>query len=418
MTAATPLPGSIDLSAVRSDTPGCAEVIHFNNAGAALPPKVVTDAVLQYTAHEALIGGYEAAEEAAAEIRSTSDALAALLGARADQIALIENATRAWDMAFYGLPLERGDRILTCRSEYASNFLAYLQVSRRRGVLVEVIPDNEYGEVDTDAAARLLDEDVKLISITHVPTHSGLVNPAATIGRLARSAGCYYLLDACQSVGQMPIDVAAIGCDFLSSTGRKFLRGPRGTGFLYASDRALSEVEPPFIDGHAATWTAADAFELRSDARRFENWEFNCATRIGLGIAVRYAARLGLESIWQRVQSLAALLRARLAEIPGVTVCDRGRVQCAIVSFLCQGIGPEAVKAALARKRINLSVSDAAWTRIDMDARGIPALVRASVHYYNSEEEVDAFATALAALLSGGGASSPQPPHSAKSIAE
>jgi selenocysteine lyase/cysteine desulfurase len=397
----------IDLSAVRADTPGCAEVIHFNNAGAALPPKVVTDAVLEYTAHEALIGGYEAADAAAAEIRATYDALAALLGARPHQIALIENATRAWDMAFYGLPLEKGDRILTCRAEYSSNFLAYLQVSRRRGVVVDVIPDNEFGEVDADAAARLLDEDVKLISITHVPTHGGLVNPAAAIGQLARSAGCYYLLDACQSVGQMPIDVAAIGCDFLSSTGRKFLRGPRGTGFLYASDRALSEVEPPFIDGHAATWTGADTFELRRDARRFENWEFNCATRIGLGVAARYATRLGLESIWQRVQSLASGLRARLTRIPGVEVCDRGRTQCAIVSFLCHGIHPEAVKAALAHERINVSVSDAAWTRIDMDARGLPALVRASVHYYNSEEEVDAFAAAVAAL-----------PRSAKSIAE
>jgi selenocysteine lyase/cysteine desulfurase len=380
------VPAGIDLAAVRADTPGCVAVIHFNNAGAALPPRVVTDAVLQYTAHEALIGGYEAAEAAASEIESTYAALATLLGARAHQIALIENATRAWDMAFYGLPLARGDRILTCRSEYASNYLAYLQVSRRRGVVIDVIPDNEYGEIDTEAAARLLDEDVKLISISHVPTSGGLVNPAAAIGQLARSAGCYYLLDACQSVGQMPLDVAAIGCDFLSSTGRKFLRGPRGTGFLYASERALSEVEPPFIDGHAATWTAADTFEL--------------------GVAVRYASRLGLESIWQRVRSLAARLRARLTQIPGVQLCDRGRTQCGIVSFLCQGIGPEAVKAALARKRINVSVSDAAWTRIDMDARGIPALVRASVHYYNSEEEVDAFAAAVAALRSASGAAS------------
>lgn len=395
------VPG-IDLSAVRSDTPGCAQTIHFNNAGAALPPKSVTDAVLQYTAHEAMIGGYEAAEAADAEIRSTYDAIATLLGARADQIALIENATRAWDMAFYGLPLERGDRILTCRSEYASNYLAYLQVSRRRGVVVDVIPDNEYGEIDTDAAARLLDKDVKLISITHVPTNGGLVNPAAAIGQLARSAGCYYLLDACQSVGQMPMDIGAIGCDFLSSTGRKFLRGPRGTGFLYASDRALSEVEPPFIDGRAATWTTADTFEYRRDARRFENWEFNCATRIGLGVAARYAVRLGLESIWQRVKSLAALLRSHLAEIPGVTVCDRGQTQCGIVTFVCHSIGPETVKATLARQRINVSVSDAAWTRIDMDARGIRALVRASVHYYNSEDEVDAFAAALMHFKSGG----------------
>jgi cysteine desulfurase / selenocysteine lyase len=397
-------PRTIDLAVVRAATPGCAHVIHFNNAGAALPPTVVTEAVIGYTAREALIGGYEAAEAAAAGIRSTYDALATLLGARAHQIALIENATRAWDMAFYGLPLERGDRILTCRAEYASNYLAYLQVSRRRGVRIEVIPDNEYGEIDTDAAARLLDDDVKLISITHVPTSGGLVNPAEAIGRLARSAGCYYLLDACQSVGQMPIDVAAIGCDFLSSTGRKFLRGPRGTGFLYASERALSEIEPPFIDGRAATWTSADSFELRSDARRFENWEYNCATRIALGVAARYASALGLEAIWRRVQSLAARLRTRLAQIEGVQVCDRGRTQCAIVSFLCRSIDPEAVKEALARQRIHVSVSDAAWTRLDMDARGIPALVRASVHYYNSEEEVDVFAGAVAALAGARGA--------------
>jgi len=393
-------PRPIDVAAVRAATPGCAEVIHFNNAGAALPPKVVTDAVLGYTVREALIGGYEAQDAAAAEIAATYDALATLLGARPSQIALIENATRAWDMAFYGIPLERGDRILTCRSEYASNYLAYLQVSHRRGVRIDVIPDNEHGELDTEAAARLLDQDVKLISITHVPTNGGLVNPAAAIGQLARSAGCYYLLDACQSVGQMPIDAAAIGCDFLSSTGRKFLRGPRGTGFLYASERALAEVEPPFIDGRAATWTTANAFELRRDARRFENWEFNCATRIGLGTAARYATDLGLGAIWRRVQSLATRLRDRLAQIPGVQVCDQGSTRCGIVSFVCQGISPQVVKAALASQRINVSVSDAAWTRLDMDERGIPALIRASVHYYNTDEETDTFSAALAELRS------------------
>jgi cysteine desulfurase / selenocysteine lyase len=391
------VPRAIDVPAVRAATPGCAEVIHFNNAGAALPPKVVTDAVIGYTVREALIGGYEAQDAAAAEIAATYDALATLLGVRSSQIALIENATRAWDMAFYGIPLKRGDRILTCRSEYASNYLAYLQVSHRRGVHIDVIPDNEYGELDTEAAARLLDQDVKLISITHVPTNGGLVNPAMAVGQLARSAGCYYLLDACQSVGQMPIDAAAIGCDFLSSTGRKFLRGPRGTGFLYVSERALAEVEPPFIDGRAATWTTPNAFEFRRDARRFENWEFNCATRIGLGTAARYATDLGLGAIWQRVQSLAARLRDRLAQIPGVQVCDQGRIRCGIVSFVRQGISPKAVKAGLARERINVSVSDAAWTRLDMDERGIPALVRASVHYYNTDEEIDTFIDALAA---------------------
>ena len=390
---------AVDVAAARADTPGCSGAIHFNSAGAALPPKPVLNAVLEYTSREALVGGYEAAELAAAEIASTHDAIATLLGARPHQIALIENATRAWDMAFYGIPLSSGDRILTCRSEYASNYLAYLQVSRRRGVRIDVIPDNEHGELDIEAAARLLARDVKLISITHVPTNSGLVNPAEAMGSLARSSGCYYLLDACQSVGQVPLDVEAIGCDFLSATGRKFLRGPRGTGFLYASDRAIAEIEPPFIDGHAATWTTAQDFELRRDARRFENWEFNCATRVGLGVAARYANDIGLQPIWSRVRLLAQRLRKRLSPIAGLAVCDQGQTRCAIVSFVCAGISAEAVKAALAQQQIKVSVSDAAWTRIDMDGRGIPAVVRASVHYYNTEEEVDAFAAAVDRLV-------------------
>lgn len=380
---------TIDVAAARRDTPGCRHVNHLNNAGASLPPEPVVNAVLQYTTQESLRGGYELAEEFAAEIESTYAAMAALLGARASQIALIESATRAWDMAFYGLPLSRGDRILTCRSEYASNYLAYLQVSRQRGIRIDVIPDNEHGELDIAAAERLLDSDVRLISITHVPTSSGLVNPAHAVGRLAQAAGCYYLLDACQSAGQMPLDVQAIGCDFLSSTGRKFLRGPRGTGFLYVSDRALAEIEPPFIDGRAATWTAPEDYIWRTDARRFESWEANYATRIGLAVATRYAISLGIDAIWARLQLLSSRLREQLALLPGVAVRDRGSVLCAIVTFTCDGCSPDSVKTALAQRRINVSVADAAWTRLDMDGRGISAVVRASVHYYNTHEEID-----------------------------
>lgn len=394
-------PGKIDVSAVRRDTPGCLEVNHLNNAGAALPPQVVTDAVLAFTAREALLGGYECAEQAAGELESTYDAVAALVNARREQIALVENATRAWDMAFYGIPFRRGDRILTCRSEYASNYLAYLQASRRHGIHVDVIPDNEYGELDVAAAANMMDRRVKLISITHVPTNGGLVNPAREVGELARASGCYYLLDACQSVGQMPIDVAAIGCDFLSSTGRKFIRGPRGTGFLYASDRAIAEIEPPFIDGHAATWTSADSFVVRNDARRYENWEFNHATRLGLGAAARYALQIGMPSIWTRVRALATRLRSSLGAIDGARLCDQGRTRCAIVTFVCAGWPARAVKAYLQRRKINCEVSDASWTRIDMDSRGLTELVRASVHYYNTEGEIDALAEAVAALTKG-----------------
>ena len=390
---------AIDLAAARADTPGCAEVIHLNNAGAALPPKPVTESIIRYVEREAQIGGYEAAEAAQEELESTYPAVASLIGARPHQIALTENATRAWDMAFYGLPLSKGDRVLTCQSEYASNYLAYLQVSRRQGIVIDVIPDNEFGEVDVDAARRMLDSRVKLISITHVPTSGGLVNPAEALGKLAREAGCYYLLDACQSVGQMPIDVKAIGCDFLSATGRKFMRGPRGTGFLYASDRAIAEIEPPFIDGHAAMWTSRAEYVIRNDARRFENWETNCATRIGLGVAARYANTIGLPSIWQRVRSLAARLRESLSSIPGVSVCDRGQVKCGIVTFVCKDRSAAEIKARLRQQKINCSTSEASWTRIDMDCRGLTAVVRASVHYYNTDGETDALVEAIYTIM-------------------
>jgi cysteine desulfurase/selenocysteine lyase len=394
LTLALPL----DVDRARAETPGCRNVTHLNNAGASLPPQPVLEAVVDHLRLEASTGGYEAAAARREEIEHTYDAVAALLGARREEIALVDSATRAWDLAFYSLPLEPGDRILTATAEYASNVIAFMQLARRRGVRVEVVPDDASGQLDVDALRDRLDERVKLIAITHVPTHNGLVNPAAEVGRVAREAGVPYLLDACQSVGQMPIDVAAIGCDLLSATGRKFLRGPRGTGFLFVSERILERLDPPFLDLHAATWTGPDEFVMRPDARRFETWESSLACTIGLGVAVDYALGLGLDAIQQRVTGLAADLRPRLRAIPGVSVHDRGPHQCAIVTFSVAGHDAGEVTAALARHRVNVSQSRPEAARYDFDARGLPALVRASVHYYNTEEELDALCRVVEAL--------------------
>ena len=388
----------IDVARARAETPACADILHFNNAGASLMPVPVVDAIKAHIDLEARIGGYEAAnrEEAAGE--HTYDAVARLLGCGRDEVAIVENATRAWDMAFYAVPLKAGDRILTARAEYVSNYLALLQVARRTGAVVEVVPSDASGQLDVDALRGMMDARVKLIAVTHIPTNGGLINPVEEIGRVARDAGVLYLVDACQSAGQMPLDVDRIGCDMLSATGRKFLRGPRATGFLYVRGSVLERLEPPFVDLHAATWTAAGDYTWRGDARRFENWETNYATKIALGVAVDYALGWGLEAVRDRTFALAAALRQRLERIAGVRLRDLGRAQCGIVTFTVEGKDPLRIKADLLARKINVTTSHLEFARLDMETRGLESMVRASVHYYNTDGEIERFAEAVETL--------------------
>jgi selenocysteine lyase/cysteine desulfurase len=389
---------TIDVARARRDTPAAAEVVHFNNAGAALMPTPVVEAQIRHLQLEASLGGYEAADAAGDAHAAVYDSIARLINCRGDEIALVENATVAWDVAFYALSFAAGDRILTARAEYASNYIAFLQVARRTGAIIDVVPSDDAGELDLQALERMIDGRVKLIAITHVPTNGGLVNPATEVGRIARRHGVLYLLDACQSVGQMPIDIAAIGCDMLSATGRKYLRGPRGTGFLYVRSAVLDRLEPPFLDLHAATWLAPDRYELRPDARRFENWESNIAAQIGLGAAVDYTLGWGLQDIEARVVALAEELRERLRAIRGVTVTDIGRRRCGIVTFTMAERAAADVVAQLRHERINTVTSSPRSTLLDATARRLPVVVRASVHYYNTDEEVARLVRAISAM--------------------
>jgi cysteine desulfurase/selenocysteine lyase len=389
----------LDLAQLRRDTPGVGKRIHFNNAGAALPPQPVVDAVVDHLRREAEIGGYEAAEEARERIDGIYASLARLLNAAPEELALVENATAGWSLAFHAIPFKPGDRILTARAEYASNYISYLQAARKSGVSVDVVPSLESGELDVAALERMIDDRVRLISITHVPTNGGLINPAAEIGAIARRHGILYLLDACQSAGQLPLDVAELGCDMLTATGRKYLRGPRGTGFLYVR-RALAErLEPATLDLHGANWVAPDRYECRPDARRFENWEKNWGGFLGLGLAVNYALDLGLPAIADRVGDLAENLRGELAELPGVTVRDIGRQRCGIVTFTAESRDASEIKTTLSTHAINVVTSGPASTLLDATARQLPEVVRASVHYYNDEDEVGRFIQALKRVL-------------------
>jgi cysteine desulfurase/selenocysteine lyase len=386
------------LTRVRMDTPGCDNVIHFNNAGAALMPNPVIAATVGHLYLESQIGGYEAAQANMEKVERVYDAAASLIGCTRDEIALTENATRAWDMAFYSIPFQPGDRILTCTSEYASNYMAFLQVARRTGAVIEVIPDDSSGQVSIWRLQQMMDDRVKLIAINHIPTNGGLINPAEEIGQVAREAGVLYLLDACQSIGQIPVYVEEIGCDFLSATSRKYLRGPRGVGFLYVYQERISQLEPPMVDLQAADWVSANEYRLKENARRFETWESNVAGRIGLGAALDYLLDLGIEETSTRLCTLAESLRQRLAAIPSITVRDLGERKGGIVTFTVAGWDAAAVKQNLLEQKINVSISTPFSARLDMDARQLPGLVRASVHYYNTDQEIETFCEKLESL--------------------
>ncbi len=391
----------IDVQKARDETSGVENVLHFNNAGAALMPRLVVNAIKGHIDLEAEIGGYEAAEKNHDAVLHMYDAIANLINCKSSQVAFVENATVGWSGAFYGLAntFKPGDRILTTRAEYSSNYIAYLQTAERTGVQIDVIPDDITGALSPIALENMIDDRVKLISITHIPTNGGLTNPAVAVGKIANVAGIPYLLDACQSIGQMPIDVAEIGCDFLSATGRKYLRGPRGTGFLYASDRMIEKFEPPTLDNHSATWTGRDTYEIRKDAKRFENWENYMAGKVALGVAVDYANALGLDQIYARNLHLANSLRDVLSQTKDVTVRDLGIDPCAIVTFTVDGINAKEIKSRMTKHKINITHSTFLSTRLDMENRNLKSVVRASLHYYNTEQEIDRFINVLTAEI-------------------
>jgi len=389
---------SIDIARARSDTPGCEAQTHFNNAGAALSPQPVLDTVITHLNREAEIGGYEAAAEADTRLEHLYAAAARLVGGNPREIAYLENATRAWDMAFYAIDWQAGDQIITAQAEYASNYIAYLHMVRKRGVEIVTVPNDQHGQISVDALTQRITDRTRLIAITHIPTNGGLVNPAAAVGEVAKAHNILYLLDACQAVGQIPVDAEAIGCDMLSATGRKYLRGPRGTGFLWVRESLIETLDPPLLDLHAAKLTGPDSYEVRRDARRFENWESFVAGRLGLATAIDYALDLGMDAIRDRIYALAGRLRDGLDSLPGATVRDLGQEKCGIVSFTLDGHEPIDIKESLAVERINVSASRRPSTLLDMTDRGLESVVRASVHYYNTEDEVDRLLEAVGAL--------------------
>ena len=388
----------------RDDTPGCSKQIHFNNAGAGLMPRGVLDVMVEHLDREANFGGYESADDAETNVAAAYSNVAKVLGARPQNIAVVENSTVAFFQALSAFDFQRGDVIVTTRNDYISNQLAYLSLARRHGVELRRAADLPSGGADPQSVKELLREPrVRLVAVTWVPTNSGLMQPVEALGEIAEAAGVPYLVDGCQAVGQIPVDVAKLRCDFFSGTARKFLRGPRGIGFLYVSDRALRRGDfPLYIDMRGADWVSADSFAPAPDARRFENWEFAYSLVLGLGEAARYAMEVDVERGGNRARGLAAILRSKLSELSGICVLDRGEELAAIVTLQMDGWDATELSKQLRTRGINSSASLRAYAVIDMDEKGAESALRLSPHYYNTEEEINRAVEELKAASSKG----------------
>ena len=396
--------GSLDpalLARWRVETPGCATRVHLNNAGAALMPAVVKDAITGHLGRESLEGGYEAADGAREALAESYAALAQLVGAEARNIAVVPSATAAFAQALAAFDFVPGDAIVTSSDDYISNQLMFLSLAQRRGVRVVRVPDLPEGGMDVAALADVVEhERPRLVTLSWIPTSSGLVQPAAETGAVCRAAGVPFLLDACQAVGQMEIDIVTLDCDYLAATARKFLRGPRGIGFLAVSDRALARGDfPLLVDMRGARWTDPDAFALVDDARRFEQWELPSALVLGMGAAARYALEVGVATAAARAHALAAEARATLTTIPGVRALDRGAQLSAIATFALGGHDARTVMLALRALGINTSAQSRGDAVIALDRAAASSLLRVSPHYYNTSEEITRLAKALGRQL-------------------
>lgn len=391
----------------RDDTVGTRHVVHLNNAGAGLMPDVVTKVQLDHLSLESRIGGYEAAALQAEAIKAFYQQCALLLNCKPSNIAFTASATDAYTRALSAVPFEKGDIILTDRDDFVSNQIQFLSLQKRIGVRIIHINNAAIGGVDLDDLQEKLHHyQPRLLAITHIPTNSGLVQPVQEIAAIyesyskAHPGKTWYILDACQSAGQMKLDVKALQCDFLSMTCRKFLRGPRGTGALYISDRALQGgLEPMFIDMRGAEWTEKDTYQQQPDAKRFEDWEFAYSTVIGTKAAIEYCLHIGEERIWQQVRLMAAITRDKLAAVDKVRVLDRGPEKGGLVTFHVEGSDPVLIANGLLQRKINVVPSYRAFGVLDFDEKGVKWAVRASPHYYNTVEEIDFFIESLEEII-------------------
>lgn len=385
----------LEVQKLRTETKGTKEIVHFNNAGSSLPPDVVVNSVVNYLQEEAAKGGYETEAKYQNELNNTYNLIAKLINAESDEIALVENASTAWWIAFNGIDFKIGDEIIASEFEYVTNYIGLLFAQKKYGVVIKVVYNDAQGNYPIDELESAITPQTKLILATHIPSTAAGILPVAEIGKIARKYNILYLLDACQSVGHIPVDVKEIQCDMLAVTGRKYLRAPRGTGFLFVRKDIQNQINATIMDGFSTSSITTNKYNLRDDARRFELYERSRALTIGLGKAVEYALAIGIDKISDRIIQLADLMRTQLRSIDGIIVHDFGTELCGIVTFSVMDVECNTIKDKLAKKHINISIGQAKSTLYFMDKNKLDAILRASVHYYNHEDEISLLCDAL-----------------------
>lgn len=388
----TPTAAAIDVAAERARTVGASGRHYFNAAGASLMSDAVLDAMIGHLRLEQRSGGYEAANLMVDEVAGVYTAAADLLGATPGEFAFFDSATSGLRAVFDALRLGAGDTVIAPRSSYISQALRMLAMKRYDGVSLVVVPNGPSGAMDLDALESVLAAASGriVISAVHVPTSSGLVEPVAEICALGRRYGAITVVDATQSVGQIDIDVTALGCDALVTTGRKFLRGPRGTGFAYLRSGVLDGLGGWAPDVRGSVWTGAEEWTMDGSARQLETWEASVAARLGLGVALREAADRGMAATESYLVRYAADLRDDLAAIDGVVVADPATSPSAIVTFTIDGLVSKQVSAALRLARVDSISVPAGHAQWDLGARGLASVVRVSPHVYNNDDDRDA----------------------------
>jgi len=381
---------NIDLNAIRQETSGCMDKIFLNSAGGSLMPKIVAETMTDYILLEQQHGAYESVAKKSEQLNRFYVEAAKLINTQPDNIAFTVSSTDAYAKALSSIEFRDGDVIITTNDDYVSNQMAFFSLQKKRGVkLIRVknLPDHELDLEDLENLIRKYNP--KLVAVTHIPTNSGLIQNVEGVGKICRQYDVLYLVDACQSVGQIVVDVKKIGCDLLTATGRKFLRGPRGTGFLYVSDKVLAKnMAPVFLDMNGAQWTDFDDYTLLKTAKRFELWETSISSFLGLTEALHYANGIGMQNIESYNKKLAETLRTGLLN-NGLRVLDQGQNLSSIVTFVDQNGDIENLYRILKENNVYFSVSNKSNALIDFTMKDLDRAIRLSPHYFNTSEEIE-----------------------------